>query len=82
MSMKRRTQIAGTVAVVPVQGYRAGYLAKGPGFYVWDEDFDEVVRTVQLLEPGAEPRIVATRPTAERSTAFAPVSATRFRGTR
>lgn len=37
---------------VPIQPVEQGYVAEGPGFYVWDEDRDEVIRVVRELTLG------------------------------
>jgi len=50
---KRSVRLPGSTSVLPVREHEGGYLAEGPGFYIWDEDPAEVVRVARLLESGA-----------------------------
>ncbi|MBW2541120.1 MAG: hypothetical protein JRF15_03440 [Deltaproteobacteria bacterium] len=40
-------------AAVPIVRQGAGYAANGPGFYIWDEDVNEVLRMARELERGS-----------------------------
>ena len=51
--MKRRIRLPGSTSILPVREHDGGYLAEGPGFYIWDEDPEEVLRVARLLESGA-----------------------------
>jgi hypothetical protein len=60
--MKRRLRLTGSATGLPIREHGEGYLAEGPGFYIWDENLDEVIRTARLLERGASRRAAsATR---------------------
>ncbi len=37
---------------VPLREHKGGYSAEGPGWYIWDEDPDEVLRMAHELERG------------------------------
>jgi hypothetical protein len=38
---------------VPIRRQGTGYAANGPGFYIWDEDVNEVLRIARELERGS-----------------------------
>lgn len=44
---------------VPIRRSGEGYVAEGPGFYIWDEDPMEVLRVARALQRGNH----AVRPT-------------------
>jgi hypothetical protein len=46
-----RPRIPGMLTI-PIQRDEGGYVAQGPGFYVWDEDPNEVVRVTNELQRG------------------------------
>jgi hypothetical protein len=46
-----KTKLARSVAV-PIRRQGTGYAANGPGFYIWDEDANEVLRMARELERG------------------------------
>jgi hypothetical protein len=37
---------------VPIRRHEGGYVAQGPGFYIWDEDPEEVARAARDLMQG------------------------------
>ena len=37
---------------IPILRDEDGYVAQGPGFYIWDEDPEEVVRVTSELQRG------------------------------
>lgn len=37
---------------IPIRAQGGGYVAEGPGFYIWDEDVREVLRVARELERG------------------------------
>jgi len=39
--------------VVPIRREGEGYAADGPGFYIWDEDLNEVLRMARELGHGS-----------------------------
>jgi len=39
--------------VVPIRREGEGYAADGPGFYIWDEDLNEVLRMARELAHGS-----------------------------
>lgn len=49
MGRNTNGETSGWTAVRPHEG---GYVAEGPGFYVWDEEATEVLRAVRDLERG------------------------------
>jgi len=49
--MKIKTRLPGTTTV-PIRKSGDGYAAEGPGFYIWDEDPQEVFRVARELEGG------------------------------
>jgi hypothetical protein len=49
--MKHRITLPGT-RCVPIRRHEGGYVAEGPGFYIWDEDPSEVLRVAAELERG------------------------------
>lgn len=49
--MKIKTRLPGTTTV-PIRKSGGGYAAEGPGFYIWDEDPQEVFRVARDLEGG------------------------------
>lgn len=49
--MKIETRRRGTPAI-PIRRSGEGYVAEGPGFYIWDEDPQEVFRVARELERG------------------------------
>jgi hypothetical protein len=55
----RRVDLSDTTRV-PIRRHEGGYAAEGPGFYVWDENLDEVIRAARQLERG-ELQITPTR---------------------
>ncbi len=38
---------------MPIRRQGSGYAANGPGFYLWDEDVNEVLRMARELERGS-----------------------------
>lgn len=54
----RATRLPGTTAI-PIRPHEGGYVAEGPGFYIWDEDPAEVFRVARELECGT-PRVSPT----------------------
>ncbi|RLA27951.1 MAG: hypothetical protein DRR15_17970 [Gammaproteobacteria bacterium] len=57
---------------VPIQRQGTGYSANGPGFYIWDEDVNEVLRMARELERGSvklnrTTRFMLARETSEAS---------------
>jgi len=38
---------------IPIRRQGTGYAANGPGFYIWDEDVNEVLRMARELERGS-----------------------------
>jgi hypothetical protein len=53
-----RMTVRPEVYLYPVED---GYVAEGPGFYVWDEDRSEVIRAVQAFARGARPGTTTRR---------------------
>lgn len=49
--MKHRITLPGTCSV-PIRRHDGGYVAEGPGFYIWDEDPGEVLRVARELGRG------------------------------
>jgi hypothetical protein len=49
--MKRSLRISGTPSV-PIREHGGGFVAEGPGFYIWDEDPCEPLRVARDLEQG------------------------------
>jgi hypothetical protein len=49
--VKIETRLPGTTSV-PIRKSGDGYVAEGPGFYIWDEDPQEVFRVARELERG------------------------------
>jgi hypothetical protein len=47
--------------VIPIRSEGNGYAADGPGFYIWDEDMNEVVRMARELDSGHVTRTPTTR---------------------
>jgi hypothetical protein len=47
-----RSEKSETDARTVIRPHEGGYVAEGPGFYVWDEDRTEVLRAVLDLERG------------------------------
>jgi len=47
-----KTKIARPTAI-PIRRQGTGYAANGPGFYIWDEDVNEVLRMARELERGS-----------------------------
>ena len=57
---------------VPIRRQGTGYSANGPGFYIWDEDVNEVLRMARELERGSvnlnrTTRFMLARETSEAS---------------
>ena len=57
---------------VPIRRQGTGYAANGPGFYIWDEDVNEVLRMARELERGSvnlnrTTRFMLARETSEAS---------------
>ena len=48
---RARLRIPG-MFTIPIQRDEDGYVAQGPGFYIWDEDPEEVVRVTSELQRG------------------------------
>lgn len=38
---------------IPIRRQGSGYAANGPGFYLWDEDVNEVLRMAREFERGS-----------------------------
>ena len=49
--MNLRGKLPGT-NVVPLRRHEGGYVAQGPGFYIWDEDPIEVARMAREYRQG------------------------------
>lgn len=49
MTLKARLARANAI---PIRRQGSGYAANGPGFYLWDEDMNEVLRMARELERG------------------------------
>lgn len=49
--MKIETRLPGATTI-PIRRSGEGYAAEGPGFYIWDEDPQEVFRVARELERG------------------------------
>lgn len=47
--------------VIPIRPEGNGYAADGPGFYIWDEDMNEVLRMAREFERGRVTRTPTTR---------------------
>jgi hypothetical protein len=50
-NMNRKIRWPGRPAI-PIRRREGGYVAEGPGFYLWDEDPREVVRVVREFARG------------------------------
>ena len=50
-SERVRLRIPG-MFTIPIQRDEDGYVAQGPGFYIWDEDPMEVIRVTNELQRG------------------------------
>jgi hypothetical protein len=37
---------------IPIRPHQGGYALEGPGFYIWDRDFEEVQRVARELARG------------------------------
>ena len=48
---RARLRIPG-MFTIPIRRDEDGYVAQGPGFYIWDEDPEEVVRVTSELQRG------------------------------
>ena len=44
----RRLRVQGA-QTGPVRSHQGGFVAEGPGFYIWDESLDEVLRVAREL---------------------------------
>ena len=42
-----------TSTAIPVRRQGSGYAANGPGFFLWDEDVNEVLRMAREFERGS-----------------------------
>lgn len=49
--MRHRVTLPGTSSV-PIRRHEGGFVAEGPGFYIWDEDPAEVLRVARELRSG------------------------------
>lgn len=49
--MRDRMCLPGTTSI-PIRSHAGGYVIEGPGFYVWDEDPNEVARVARELARG------------------------------
>jgi hypothetical protein len=47
--------------VIPIRPEGNGYAADGPGFYIWDEDMNEVLRMARDLQRGIVTRTPTSR---------------------
>lgn len=66
-----KTRLARPTAI-PIRRQGTGYAANGPGFYIWDEDLNEVLRMTRELERGSvnlnrTTRFMLARETSEAS---------------
>ena len=50
--MNQKTETTRPTAI-PIRRQGNGYAANGPGFYIWDEDVNEVLRIARELERGS-----------------------------
>jgi hypothetical protein len=71
MGMILKTRLARPTAI-PIRRQGTGYAANGPGFYIWDEDLNEVLRMTRELERGSvnlnrTTRFMLARETSEAS---------------
>lgn len=51
--MTTRRQAPGADSARPIRAHCEGYLAQGPGFYVWDENPSEVASVARLFGSAA-----------------------------
>jgi len=51
--MRRNVRLRGT-ETTPIRRHEGGFVAEGPGFYIWDEDREVVSRAVREIEQGLE----------------------------
>lgn len=49
--MKLDVRLSGAHAI-PLRRHQGGFVAEGPGFYIWDEDPNEVLRVARDLGRG------------------------------
>jgi len=49
--MRKQIRLPGT-HLVPIRQQQGGFVAEGPGFYIWDEDPAEVLRVARELDRG------------------------------
>jgi hypothetical protein len=47
--------------VIPIRPEGSGYAADGPGYYIWDEDMNEVARMAREFARGTITRTPTTR---------------------
>jgi hypothetical protein len=52
MNMKTTTDPNSRRTTLPIRAQGSGFVAEGPGFYIWDEDINEVLRVARELERG------------------------------
>jgi hypothetical protein len=57
----KRTSFYAAARANRVREHEGGYTLEGSGFYVWDEDRDEVLRAARDLRRGALPVSSTTR---------------------
>jgi hypothetical protein len=71
--MKIETRVRGATTI-PIRRSGEGYVAEGPGFYIWDEDPQEVLRVARELACGSyggrpTTRLLVVRPAPDLSPA-------------
>lgn len=58
--IRTRDRLSGADAI-PIRRHEGGYVAQGPGFYIWDEDPREVIRAARELMRGSRAVTPTTR---------------------